>query len=263
MRVFWIVLVLVLVCATPVWAHDCWLQPDHFKIGLDTFLIVRLLVGDTLKREKELPLETKMTSRLSLFTRTKQLDLLPLLDEANLPAITILPSDSGTGLVAMDRNFTDIILKNDKFSSYITGEHHSQLIDRVQSNPRGCQKEEYARCIKTIFHVGEDPYAQEIASQAIGQKLEIILLSCPKHPDPVRVKVLFDNKPLPQKTVTALMQNRGIVSQTAITGEDGEAVFKNMGSGLWLIRLVHLFPCEEARDIDWTSYWASFCFQMT
>jgi hypothetical protein len=52
-----------------------------------------------------------------------------------------------------------------------------------------------------------------------------------------------------------------MVSLTAVTGENGEAVFDNQKSGMWLIRLVHLFACEDERDMDWTSYWSSFCFE--
>ena len=263
MKIFLTVLALVLVSAVPAWAHDCWLQPDHFKIGLDTLLIVKLFVGHNLEITKELILEKKLTPRLSLLTREKEVDLLLELEDESLPAVKFLPKFTGTGLLAMDKGFTDIILENDKFSSYIKGEHHAHLLEQVESNPRGKQKEEYARCIKTLVQVGDDPYSPEIAARQTGQKLEILLLSVPRQTEPVRIKVLFDQKPLPHKTVTALIQNQeGMITQTVVTGEDGQAVFENAVAGMWLIRLIHLSACEEERDMDWTSYWGAFCFEM-
>jgi len=261
MNIFWIVLILIFAAADPAWAHDCWIQPNHFKLGLDSILIIRLLVGHQMKTDKELALEKKMTPRLTLQTRTGTKNLIPMSEEGSLPLLSLKPEFTGTGLVAMDRDFTDIVLENDKFTSYISGEHHSQWTDRVNANPRGKQKEEYARCVKTLVHVGEDPPCPEVASLETGQRLEILLLSSPWQAEPVRVKVLFDGKPLAEKTVTAFVSNDSMVSQTAVTTENGEAKFQYMGPGMWLVRLIHLFPCEDDRDMDWTSYWGAFCFE--
>lgn len=264
MKIFWTVFALILTSTSPAWAHDCWLQPDHFKIGIDTLLVIRLLVGHHLKVDKEMSLEKNMTPRLSLLTREKVVNLLSSMDDGSLPVVSRLPEFTGTGLVAMDREFTDIILENDKFSSYITGEHHSHLMEQVKANPRGNQKEEYARCVKTLVQVGDAPYSPEVAARETGQKLEILLLSLPVQTESVRIKVLFDRKPLPNKTVSALIKNQEeITSLTAVTGKNGEAVFENPKPGMWLIRLIHLFACDEERDMDWTSYWGAFCFEMT
>ena len=262
MKIFCTALVLVLVSAAPVMAHDCWLQPDHFKIGLDTLLMIRLLVGHKLKVDKELPLEKNMTPRVTILTRDQEVNLLPVLDDESIPAVSCHPQFTGTGLLVMDRGFTDIILENEKFSSYIAGEYHSHLLGQAEANPRGKQKEEYARCMKTLVHVGDAPFTREVASLETGQRLEILLLSRPLSTEPVRIKVLFDHEPLPNKTVTAFIKNQdGMVSLTAVTGENGETVFDNPKSGMWLIRLVHLFACVDDRDMDWTSYWSSFCFE--
>lgn len=264
MKILGTVLILIFVSAAPAWAHDCWIQPAFFTLSLESLLLIKLLVGHNLENAKELPMDKKMTPLLSLVNRDKELDLLPVLDDKSLPAVTVQPDFEGTGLVAMHRDFSEIIMENDKFSSYITSEHHSHLLDQVKANPRGKQKEEYARCMKTLFQVGETAYDPEVASRETGQRLEILLLSMPKQPEAVRIRVLFDQKPLPNKTVTAFTQDQdNVVSQTSVTGESGEAVFENSGAGMWLIRLIHLFPSEGERDMDWTSYWGSFCFQMT
>ena len=48
----------------------------------------------------------------------------------------------------------------------------------------------------------------------------------------------------------------------AHTDARGIARFKLEAEGLWLIRLVHLLPCQECPDVDWESYWASYTFEL-
>ncbi len=262
-RIFFSALILVFATATPAFAHDCWLQPDHFRLGLEMLLAARIFVGERLKSDKELPLDKKITPRLDLFTRKGRQDLVPRLLDQGLPAISFMPEFQGSGLLAMDRDFTAITLETDKFTSYLAHEHHLHLLDQVEANSRSSQKEAYARCMKALVQVDNFQDEPELWAQRTGQKLEIILLSPPKSQKPVRVQVLFEGRPLADKTVTAVNAGPNAqTDQTMTTDHNGMAEFENSRAGLWLIRLVHLYPCREEKDMDWTSYWASFCFEI-
>lgn len=262
-RIFFNALILIFATATPALAHDCWLQPDNFKLGLEMLLVARIFVGHRLKIDKELPLDKSITPRLDLFTRTGKQDLVPLLLDQGLPAISFAPKFQGSGLLAMDRDFTSITLENDKFSSYLEHEHHLHLLDQVESNSRGRQKEEYARCMKAIVQVGDFKDEPELWTQMTGQKLEILLLSPPESQKPVRIQVLFEGQPLADKTVTAFnLVPNAQTDQTVTTDYNGMAEFENTRTGFWLIRLIHLYPNREKKDMDWTSYWASYCFEI-
>ena len=46
------------------------------------------------------------------------------------------------------------------------------------------------------------------------------------------------------------------------TDENGSAVFSIGEPGMWLVRLINLYPCTQVEETDWESYWASYCFEI-
>jgi uncharacterized GH25 family protein len=266
MRYFFDALLLLLLLATPAFAHDCWLQPDHFRLGLETLLVARLFVGHLLKPDKELALEKQMTPRLALLRPDRTIDLRPLLDEGATPLVTCRAEGHGPGLLVMERDFTDIALANDKFGQYIAHEKHEHLLPQVLANPRGEQKERYARCAKALVHFGEGDNDM-LHSRVAGLRLEILLTRSPlrlETGEPLRAKVLYDGRPLPDKYVTAYHQTDGQEARklSAKTDADGLATFEAAAPGTWLLHLIHLYPYKGEQDLDWESYWSTFCFEI-
>ncbi len=260
------VLIFVLVFADPVFAHDCWLQPDKFYLGLEAFLFARLFVGHKLAPEKELPLEKTMTPRLELIRKDGKIDLLDQLADGRKTAIAFDPEAEGSALILMDRDFTMITLDNEKFGTYLSHEKQEQLLPAMKANPRGEQIERYARCMKALVQVG-DRIDEEIPNQKTDQKLEIILHTHPRlctGNSPLKASVFFDGEPLGDKYVAAyqLRPDGKVFEQTAYTDKSGNASFVVNGPGVWLLRLIHLSPYTGSQDIDWESYWASFCFEI-
>ena len=267
LSLFGTVILLVLLVATPAFAHDCWLQPDHFTIGMESLIIARLFVGHRLKKDKALPLEKAMTPRLGLVTAEKEIDLISMTPDGHMPIVDYQPAFQGPGLLVMDRDFTPITLANDKFGQYLSHEHHERLMHLVEANPRGEQKERYARCVKVLIQVG-GLTEEKLYDRMSGQKLEIVLRSDPariKPDDSLMVDVFFEGKPLGDSYVTALvMTPEGkVVEAFEKTNSDGMAVFKSTRPGIWLLRLVHLYPYGGDHDMDWESYWAAYCFEIT
>lgn len=259
-------IIIVLSFSTPAFAHDCWLQPDKFYIGLEALLFARLVVGHRMKPEKELPLEKAMTPRLELFTNKGCIGLLPLFAEGDIPAVKYHHGVEGPGLLVMDRDFTAINLNNEKFSTYLTHEMHTELLPMVEFSSHDEQKERYARCMKALIQVGDNSDG-EIHDKVIGQKLEIILDYNPCHCKPgdfINITVLFEGRPLAGRYVTIYQKNlQSQVSEKFVkTDQNGRAAFRVNGPGICLIRLVHLYPCPDNESLDWESYWSSFCFEI-
>ena len=247
-------------------AHDCWLQPDSFRIGLESLLLVRLLTGHRLKALKELAFEKAMIPRFDLYTRTGRTDLLPLSVEGQTPVIEYRADFEGQGLVVMDKDFTDIMLTRDQFDSYMTREGHPDLLALREDAERHPQeKERYARCMKALVQV-EGP-AGTLHDYPTGQKLEIMLGNDPGQSKPgesMAIKVLFENQPLANKYVTAhKLPFDGEASKESVkTDANGAAIFRIDEPGVWLVRMVHISPCSDIGETDWESYWASYCFEI-
>lgn len=269
---YWIIIqavMVLLLLAGPAWAHDNWLQPDCFNIGLQGLLFIRVLVGHGLKPDKELHFERKMTPRLERFTASGKNDFLDLMEEGANPAVAMPTGEQGAILVAMDRDFSFITLKNNQFSRYLTHEGKLHLIAQMERNPRGEQKERYARCMKTMMHCGKDG-KNDVFGTITAQKLEIVLKTDPRRRNAglsagvtIDAQVLFDGRPLRDQDVTALRRapDGSVTEQHTRSDGNGLVCFHNDGPGLWLLRLVHLYPYAGPLDLDWESYWASFCFE--
>jgi hypothetical protein len=78
----------------------------------------------------------------------------------------------------------------------------------------------------------------------------------------MRAQVLFDDGPLDGRVVTAYWcSSDGIVStHRSKTDIQGVASFPVEGSGPWLLKLVHLIPCDLCEGVDWESHWAAFSY---
>lgn len=131
-------------------------------------------------------------------------------------------------------------------------------------------RERYRRCAK-LWLAGHDVFT---ARRAIGQPLEIVPLQPPGDEPALRVRVLWQGKPL----VGAILQtwrqpladdgrprpvgerDSVAVEQKLRTDARGEAVIDVRAAGEWLVSVVHMVPCREPEVADWESTWASLVF---
>ena len=99
----------------------------------------------------------------------------------------------------------------------------------------------------------------------LGHPIEIVLLDDPyaaARGDKLRVEVLLEGAPLPRAPVTAHVRlpGGGVRTARARTNRRGVARIELTDPGVWLVRLVHLRPCDECTHTDWESFWASYSF---
>ena len=266
-NIFYFTIILVLGFSSTASAHDCWVQPDTFRLGLGALIFARLFTGHSSKAQKELPFEKKAITRMDICSTSGRTDLLPLAKEGTQPLMEYKTDFIGQGLIAVDKDFTDIELTKEQFTSYLGHEFQTEYIKLLEKNiPDYKQKERYARCMKALVRVGnseENCYFDRVS----GQKLEIVLLDNPfklKQGSSISAKVLFDNRPLIDRylTVYNLDEDREPVTLSEKTDENGIARFKIELPGIWLMRIVNIYPCGPEDERDWESYWASYCFEI-
>ena len=267
LNILFLTLILVLGFSSTAFAHDCWLQPDTFSLGIEALIFARLFVGHSHKSQKELPFVKDAIPRVDLYSSTGRTDLLPLLKEGGLPIVEYKPDFTGQGLIVMDKAFTDIALTKEQFTRYLGHEQQQGYLSLLEKEgPEEKQKERYARCMKTLVRIGNDE-ENSFYDQATGQKLEIILLDNPfnhKKDTLLRARVLFNNSPLKNKYLTAynLGDDGELLTYSEKIDENGMAGFRIDTPGIWLLRLVNIYPCSSKDDMDWESYWASYCFEI-
>jgi len=268
---FRLALIVAVLTAAPVAAHDYWLLPDTFtpKAGKGVVLNVRLHVGEAFKSDQEIAYAVKPLAKLELLTSQGRAaaDTITAPNAGDKPAHPVPLEHAGTSVLRIDRNWSAITLKADKFTAYLKEEGLDHVIAaREKAGEAGADgKERYRRCLKTIVQAGDAPGSE--ATHRFGQTLEIIPAKNPyslKAGDELPIMLEFDAKPLAGVKVTAWHRAaKDLTAVTATTDKDGKVSLKLPKSGTWIVRTVYMRKAAAdklAPDADWESFWASVTF---
>ena len=242
-------------------AHDYWLQADKFQLNAGEPLIVHLNMGDALNVEEEKAHQAERTERFELRLEDDVRDLASATPEGHQPVFTDTLPTSGAFLFTLVRNVAQVELSAAEFDEYLA---HEGL--RGAHSGRATERERYWRFLKLLGRVGPDDET-DLHHRFTGAQFEIVLLQNPftlGADDEQIVQLLFETKPLPDATVSALHRGAdGVLTRlTATTDSRGVARFKLAQPGMWLIRSVYLRPCKGCKDVDWESFWAAYSFAL-
>ena len=252
----------VLPTAAP--AHEYWLEPSSYSAAAGDTLVVRAFVGTGFRGELK-PYAPTRVVRLELHGRDER-DLAGSALNGDLAfARFVLPDERGA-VVAYQSNFAAIEMESAKFDEYLVAEGlDAAHAERTRRGATGPARELYARCCKTWIAGSDVSRVQRV----LGLRHEIVLLGDPLRDARLRVRVLFDGKPLAGALVRAWRATgahraaaRDSVGPEAEvrTGPDGTASLDVHLSGEWLLSTVHMLP-SSLRHADWESFWASFTFE--
>lgn len=261
-------ILLAILLLNQLYSHDYWLHPQKFRLSKGDTLIVHLFVGDKLNKEIEREFQKNMTKKFELITDETKFNLIDGLKDGTIPVLNRKVDFEGLGLILMERDFAYIELKPEEFQEYLEHENLDEIKEIWKKmGKREVEKERYSRFLKSLIVSGSN-FKGDIYKKVFGQKLEIILLQNPFElsvGDSMEAKILFEGKPLPYKTVMVYNQSSKdgkFTEQRIKTDKNGIVKFKLNSDGFWLIRLVHLLPCDKCKDVNWESFWASFSFEI-
>lgn len=250
-------------------AHDFWLAGERADESSPP--AVRMQVGHALHAEELRAYDAASTISLRLVTPEGKRSIIGSTRDGAMPYHT-LPRDTGTpAMVVLNRRPVTLALPHEKFASYLQEEHlDGMLALQRKQTPKasGEDRERYTRHIKVLV-TGPDAAKHDVHAEVIGLPLEIVLLDAPDAPaadKQLRAKVLFQNEPLVDATLTVLHHASGSFdshgsSSTVRTDADGIARFDYDKPGFWLLRMVHMKPCPKCSGADWRSYWAAYAIQ--
>lgn len=256
--------VAVVLIVVPALSHDYWFEPEQFFVSVGNTVGVHLFVGEGLKADEERVLQMEKTPRFQVFSSEETQDLKAIAKDGQMPVAQVTFKTAGNYLIAMERNWSAITLDAKKFTEYLRDEGLDSIVaQRDQSGEANKEaRERYSRYLKSLVQAGsrqDETYRREA-----GFTLEIIPQTNPyrlQAGDELKVKVLFEGKPLPNAKIFADNREAGNTrTQGAKTASNGTAVFNIDRPGLWLLRLVHMRRCENQAEADWESFWAAYTF---
>lgn len=256
---------LLSILVSPIRSHEYWLEPESFFLERGKESPVRLLLGEGLKVEEEIPYRSSKTSIFKLFSNEGAFDLARDIPDESKPLFSFSAQKSGNYMLAMERNWSYITLEPDKFDAYLREDGLEYITaERARLGEAKKQgKERYSRFIKALIQVG-GKNDRTFAKRA-GLRFEIVPINNPytlKIGEELTVQILFEDKPLSGKTVFADTREGDIVSkQSLATDKEGYARVKIDRKGVWLIRLVFMQRCSKnCEGADWESFWGAFSF---
>jgi hypothetical protein len=252
--------------APPAGAHDLRLTPDRFQIAPAETVLLRLILGDHLRREESTPFYPQKILAFQELGPAGSKDLRSLVPGFNRPVHPWSSAVEGTHVLAIEWGHGELTLEPAKFTSYLEEEALDDIVE-LRARERLADQagaERYSRSLKTIVQVGAARSAA-IATRAVGQKLEIVPRVDPvglKAGEAFEVRILFEGRPLPNRTVRCLVQGpEGLDVQERRSDAEGLVRFVLAAPGTTLIRLVHLRRAAPESGVAWESFWSALTFE--
>ena len=259
--------IFILLLSVSAFAHEYWFEPDKFFLAPKESTAVHLFVGEALNHDEERVYQLPKTTTFQLLSLGNSLDLKNTVKDEAVPMYNFSAEKAGNYLFALERNWSYIKLGAKEFEEYLSEDGMEYIIaEREKRGERQKEgRERYSRFIKTLLQVG-DKHDAAFKKNA-GLKLEIVPLENPyskKIGDNLKFQILFDGKPLKDKTVFANNKDGADISNQKLkTDRKGKISVKLDRQGIWLVRLVVMQRCKtDCAEADWESFWGAFSFGM-
>ncbi len=255
----------LLVAASPILAHDFWLQPLRFQTQPGTPFAMTFQIGHGALRQRWGSNE-RIVALNDLLPGARR-DLRADLKNGGPADIVTQFERPGLHVLAMQTNFAASDLPAIRFNDYAKAEGLALVIATRASAGTADRagRERYSRRAKALVQVGaQTPANQALATRSIGFKLEIVPLRNPYALGTNRqlpVRVLYKGKPLPNAMVklTSLEFDARPVA-VIVTDRAGVANFRVPGVGEWLLNVIWSEPVRGDPAVDFDTTFSSLTF---
>jgi uncharacterized GH25 family protein len=253
-------LVLGLICAASLSAHECWLQPSTFTPAAGVTSRLTLRVGMNFEGEAR-PFRADRVAALLHFSAAGREDWTSRID--GRPEIPLGFARPGTHVVAYDSRASLIELPAREFDAYLREEGLEPILaERARLGEAAKPgRERYLRCNKTILAVGGARDAT--ATLRTGQALEIVPATDPSAGGPVRFVVWLGDRPLAGAKIRAWHRQGGeLKTLDGVTAADGSVLYTLVSPGEWMLSTVHMARLTGDPAADWESHWGNLTFSV-
>lgn len=255
----------LLFLATPLAAHDVWMQPQRYHVQPGTAVPVSFLIGHGPFRDRW----QNNAGVIMLVDRTKAgtRNVIDTLQAAG-PADAIVPlQKAGLHVLALQSRFAFSELPSIRFNDYAKVEGLVTVLDarKREGTMQATGRERYSRRAKALVQVGTPTAADaQLATRPIGLKLEIVPDVSPYALGPARrlpVHVLYNNRRLANATVMLTdLANDAKPLQTAVTDKSGNAVFTIPANGNLLLNVLWSDRVTGQPQFDFDTTFSSLTF---
>ncbi len=255
-------LIVVLVIASIVQAHEFWLQPAKFRFALGETIKLDFMVGESFTGEFW-DLNKHKAEKMELHRLGGVRDLAKDVKPTQGNNLFFKADQEGTYLFSLQSNAAYIELEGEMFNDYLKEDGLDYILhERTKSGSLSKKSTEfYSRYAKALVQAGnktDDTYKKKL-----GLRYEIIPDQNPytlKAGDHLQCRVLFEGKPAAHALVKVWNKvNDTTFLQNIYTENDGTMRFPISASGPWMVSSVKMIHSEKD-GAEYHSLWASLVF---
>jgi uncharacterized GH25 family protein len=254
----------VVLAATPLFAHDFWIEPTTFHPEVGSTVGLSLRVGQGFRGDPVPLMPDKIVKFVTVSAAGVETAAggIPGRDPAGRARV----SEPGFVIAGYRSSPSSLELPADKFEAYLKDEGLEKIIAirARRGESEKPSKEIYSRCAKALLDAGGAGNAG--FDRALGLRLELVPETSPKKlpanaGGSVPVRLLFEGKPLAEALVVAINRDDPDKRLSARTDKAGRVVLALPRGGVWLVKAVHMVPAPAESGADWESLWASLTFE--
>ena len=241
--------------ASPLRAHDLWIEPSSFSPAPGAPISAKLRVGVGFQGDV-VPRDDAHLVKLALFGPSAAEQPLAGRDGGD-PAGFGRIAEKGVYLIAYQTRPSEVDLDAAKVALYMKEEGLEPFLRLTPREASAGIRDRYARCAKALLMAGGEPAPG--FNRQLGLPLELIPATLPARGN-VAFWLLSDGKPLKDVLVTAIPRSAPGEPVSARTDARGRVKLPLAASGMWLVKAVHVTRAKEPRT--WDSLWASLTFEV-
>lgn len=257
------------VMATPLLAHDFWVQPDAFQVGPGDSVPFSIQVGHGKDRERSAMPRRRILRFDAVAPGGRTLDLQDRLHLGEKRGDASASFDAtGTYLVVLATDEGAISrLPAEKFNKYLDEEGltPAKSLRERQGRTQAEGVERYGRRAKTLLQVGPaTAKAQPHVSRPVGLTLELVPEVDPyamPRPSHLPIRVYYQGRPLAGALVKRIdLDNDALPLETRRTDRAGRVRFAMPQRGRWLLATTWTRPLPEKEEVDFETVFSSLSF---
>jgi uncharacterized GH25 family protein len=254
----------VALAATPLLAHDFWIEPTRLEPEVGQSVGLRLRVGERLAGDAVPRLATHV--KRFVVAAGDAAEPQPVAGRrGDDPAGSVRATAPGLHVVGYWSHPSSVELPPEKFDAYLRDEGLDAIAAQraARASSAAPVREHYVRCAKSLLQVGPASAAQ--ADRRLGLPLELIAERNPYAlgaNEPLPLRLTYQDRPLAGALVVAINSLDPAARQSARSDAQGRVSFALRPGGLWLVKTVHMIEADADSGADWSSLWASLTFEV-
>jgi uncharacterized GH25 family protein len=249
--------VILLSCAAKAAAHDFWIEPSTFRPAVGETVTLSLRVGQDFAGD---PVARSAQLVESFVVRDAAGErAIPGIENRD-PAGFVRVERAGLAMIGYRSKPYPLTLPADRFEQFLRDEGLERILALRErgGQSKSPDRERFYRFAKTMLVTGA---AASGFDRPFGYRYELVPETNAALDAPLRVRVLFEGKPLAGALVTAISGDDPAARIARRSDAHGRVVLPLGRRGVWLIKSVQMVAAPPGVNADWESLWASVTFE--